>query len=348
MCTVRSLFVAAFLASAALLSCTPQEEPTAPPTPPADHHVHIRSEASSEALATLQQTLSGREMEPPPPTGADEVVALLDSAGIEHASLLSLAYFFGIPDMEFENEYRKVRAENDYVIAEAERYPNRLMAFCSVQPLADYAVREMERCAETGSVTGLKLHLANSNVDLRDPAQRDSLRIVFEEADRLDLPVVVHLFTRNPEYGRRDVRLFVDSVLARVPDLPVQIAHVGAAGVFDATTDTVVSAFRDRMDARPELFDGDVVFDVAAAALDPARFLARGDTARADSVRSRNEELARHLRTLGTGRVVFGTDWIGGARRPPDYLELFRTLPLEEDELRTLLESPAPYVPVSG
>lgn len=314
-----------------------------PVAPPADHHVHIRSEASSQALARLQEVLSGQEMEPPPLTEAEHVIALLDSAGIEHASLLSLAYFFGIPDVDFVDEYEKVRAENDYVIEEAAQFPDRLLAFCSVNPLADYAVKEMERCARSDSADGLKLHLANSQVDLREPDHVERLSAIFQEARELDLPVVVHLFTRNPDYGARDVQIFADNVLSTVPELPVQIAHLGAAGAFDGTTDTVLTAFRREIDEHPELFDGDVVFDLGATALNPDRFRAQGNTARAEEIEARNEQLARHVDQLGPERIVFGTDWIGGARRPSTYVELFEPL-LEEETLRTVFSNAAPYL----
>lgn len=333
------------LIAAPLLAACSGSEPDQPPpaAPPADHHVHIRSEASSRALARLQEALSGQEMEPPPPTEAEHAIALLDSAGIERGTLLSLAYFFGIPDVDFENEYERVRAENDFVIEEAAQFPDRLLAFCSVNPFADYARREMERCARNDSAHGLKLHLANSQVDLREADDVAVLSETFQQAERLDLPVVVHLFTRNPDYGARDVQIFTDSVLSTVPDLPVQIAHLGAAGPFDATTDSVVAAFRREIDDHPDLFDDDVVFDLGATALNPDRFLAQGDTARAEEIEVSNARLARHVDQLGPRRIVFGTDWIGGARRPPTYVELFQRL-LGEETVRTVFTNTAPYL----
>ena len=46
-----------------------------------------------------------------------------------------------------EDEYAKVQAENDWVVQQMARYPERLVPFCGVNPLKDYALQELERCA---------------------------------------------------------------------------------------------------------------------------------------------------------------------------------------------------------
>jgi len=45
---------------------------------------------------------------------ARDLVALLDSAGIRRAVILSVAYMYGSPSRTVEDEYVKVRAENDW------------------------------------------------------------------------------------------------------------------------------------------------------------------------------------------------------------------------------------------
>jgi predicted TIM-barrel fold metal-dependent hydrolase len=56
-----------------------------------------------------------------------------------------------------------VRAENDWVAQEVARYPDRLVAFCGVSPLEDYALEEIDRCSTMQNLTGLKLHPGNAS-----------------------------------------------------------------------------------------------------------------------------------------------------------------------------------------
>jgi predicted TIM-barrel fold metal-dependent hydrolase len=96
--------------------------------PAADHHQHV---FSPEAAAMLGSSLPG--------ITAKEIIALLDLAQIERATLLSVAYMYGKPGRKVEDEYAKVRAENDWTAAQAAQYPGRLIAFCGVNPLKEYA-----------------------------------------------------------------------------------------------------------------------------------------------------------------------------------------------------------------
>jgi len=102
------------------------------------------------------------------PQGAAEVLAALDSAGVARAAVLSSAYLFGMPDVGFENQQASVMAENDYVSREVAKHRERLVGFCSVNPLAEYAMSEVTRCSTLPGMVGLKLHFANSDVDLRN------------------------------------------------------------------------------------------------------------------------------------------------------------------------------------
>src|SRR5215467_13438722 len=62
---------------------------------------------------------------------AMELISLLDEAGIKRAIVLSTAYQFANPNRPaVENEYAKVRAENDWTTAQVAQYPDRLIAFC--------------------------------------------------------------------------------------------------------------------------------------------------------------------------------------------------------------------------
>lgn len=311
--------------------------------PAADHHLHIRSEAASEALVTLQKEMTGREIPQLAPTGSDQIIEMLNNAGIEQGALLSVAYFFGAPDVDFSNELKKVKQENDYVSNQAATYPDRLVAFCSVNPLADYAEEEIRRCSELPQVVGLKLHLANSNIDLRNKKHVQKLSSIFQISQNLDMAIVIHLFTRNPNYGKKDASIFVNEVLPEVPNLHVQVAHLGGAGSFNDTTAEVMDYFQEASTEKPNVMDEDVVFDLSATVVNPEIALARGDTSRAEEIEKNNMELAKMTESFNADRLIFGTDWVAVSRKPAQYSDLFRSLPIKTSVLNEIFKNKAPY-----
>ena len=314
--------------------------------PPAvEHHLHIRSLAGAEVSARLATEPGG--MEPVAKTAADALSAL-DAAGIECALVLSIAYMFGMPDLEVADEYEKVRAENDYVAAEVAKAPDRLVGACSINPLADYALEEVERCAADSRLAALKLHLANSDVDLRDESHVATLANLFERLGDLGLPAVVHMRTRAEDYGATDATVFVERILSRAPHLPVLIAHMAGWGGYDEATDAAlgvfVEAFADsRLD--PKL----VSFDLAAVVFQPE---AAGDDAELEAtVRANNERLAERIREIGLERVVFATDWPSWPPVPDENgriaanMRLFEmALPLAPEELARVFANVSPVV----
>src|SRR5687768_9034559 len=110
--------------SAAVLVAT--SAPAAEIVPAVDHHQHLFGPGIVELLSTPERALS--------PLTARDLIAHLDAAGIQRAVVLSAAYMFGSPSRTVENEYARVRAENDWVAAEVARHPQRLRAFCGVNP----------------------------------------------------------------------------------------------------------------------------------------------------------------------------------------------------------------------
>ena len=114
--------------------------------PAADHHQHV----FSPVIAKLLATGSGGPQE----LTASDVVGHLDTARIRRGVLLSVAYMYGSPARTVEDEYAKVRAENDWTAAQAAQYPQRLLAFCGFNPLKDYALEELARCAICTWISG--------------------------------------------------------------------------------------------------------------------------------------------------------------------------------------------------
>ena len=127
--------------------------------PVADHHQHLFSPAAG-ALVSGQPNSPG--------ISARNLIALLDSARIQRALVLSVAYTWGKASRAaVDNEYEHVKAENDWTAQQVAQYPDRLRAFCSFNPLKPYALKELERCSKNPQLRfGLKLHFGNSDVDL--------------------------------------------------------------------------------------------------------------------------------------------------------------------------------------
>jgi predicted TIM-barrel fold metal-dependent hydrolase len=296
-------------------------------TPVADHHQHVFSE---EIIALLGPD-SGLK-----PLSAKELVPLLDAAGIKKAVLLSTAYMYGSPRRELDNEYARVRAENDWTAAQAAQFPGRLIAFCGINPLKDYALDEIKRCAgRPGLKHGIKLHVGNSDLQLDQPAHLKRLAEVFAAADREGMAILVHMRAsiRNKRpYGAAEAQAFLDKVLPAAPHVPVQVAHLAGTGPgFDdppsrAVLATLAEAMERRRPATRNLW-----FDVAS--------IAQNDTTPADAA-----ELAKRLRQIGLHRVLYGTDSAQGDNlRPREAWAAFRKLPLTEAEFKQIAGNVAPY-----
>ena len=170
--------------------------------------------------------------------------------------MLSLAYMYGNPNRPpVEREYEAVKAENDWTSAQVAKFPDRLVAFCSVNPLRPYALEEMARCAADSQLKrGLKLHFGNSDVNLTNPADAARLREVFALANRQHMAIVVHARTtisKQRPYGAAHARVFLETLLPAAPDVPVQIAHLAGSGGYDeAGIDDAVGVFVDAIAAR--------------------------------------------------------------------------------------------------
>jgi uncharacterized protein len=207
--------------------------------PAIDYHQHLLSPSAAK-LGSL-----------PAPFTAHDLVPLLDAAGVRRAVVLSLAYQYGNPNKPpVEDEYARVKAENDWTGRQVLEFPDRLRAFCGVDPLKSYALAEIARCAQDPQLHyGLKLHFGNSDVDLDNPEHVATLRRIFHSADEHGMAIVVHMrpsVTRHRPYGAKEAKVFLSEVLPTAPHVTVQIAHLaGAGGYDDPSVDSALSVFID-------------------------------------------------------------------------------------------------------
>lgn len=148
------------------------------------------------------------------PTTAEQLVAQLDAAGLRKGVVLSNAYYYDAVRPEpVPQEYEKVRTENDWTAQEVAKIGDRVVAFCSFNPLRDYALKELERCAASGRFKGLKLNFNAAQLDFRNAEQIERVRAVMRSANGCRMPMVIHVRS-TPEYGRADAEVFLRQLVA--------------------------------------------------------------------------------------------------------------------------------------
>jgi predicted TIM-barrel fold metal-dependent hydrolase len=295
--------------------------------PVADHHQHL---FSPEMVALLDTTHAQQ------PVTAHDVVALLDAAGIRRAVVLSVAYIYGSPARTVDDEYAKVRAENDWNAAQVAQYPNRLLAFCGFNPLEDYALEELARCAKDPRLRGgIKLHFGNSDVQLENPAQVAQLRRVFKAANERRMAIVVHLrasISRKRPYGAVQARTFLEQLLPAAPDIPVQVAHLAGTGpgYDDPPADSAMAVLAEAVEQRDPRTRR-LWFDVAT--------VVNRDISAANAAL-----VVKRIRQVGVERILYGSDAAAGDNlRPRESWLAFRKLPLTQREFERIATNVAPY-----
>jgi predicted TIM-barrel fold metal-dependent hydrolase len=250
--------------------------------------------------------------------------------------VLSVAYILGDPKGTAPDEYEKVKAENDWTSAQVARFPDRLIGFCSVNPLKPYAFDELTRCAKDPRLRrGLKLHFANSRVDYHNLAHVDRVRRLFAAANEYKMAIVAHMRTSisaKIPYGADEARIFLQELVPAAPDVPIQIAHLaGAGGYADPLVDEALSVFVDAIgkgDARAR----NLCFDVTTVVLP-------------DASADRLALIAKRLHALGLQRILYGSDAAAGGNLPPrEGWAAFRRLPLTEREFRTIASNVPAYM----
>jgi predicted TIM-barrel fold metal-dependent hydrolase len=267
----------------------------------------------------------------------------LDSTHVQALVLVPMAQLYG--DAEFVEALKidatavqaRVARENDHVAREAAQHPTRAVALCAAPVLADFAEAELVRCLAHPQTTGIKLHLAASGVDLREPAHvtRTAALIAFAAAQ--NVPVLLHLDTQQRGTETTDVRAFLDRALGPVASLPVIIAHAGGSGGYGAWTRSVlrtILAWRDSVDAlgpapRP------VYIDLSAVLLDePSEGVPASTTEERAALRV-------DVRAAGLDRFAFGSD--SPVFHPLQSAETLRAaLALSSKEARELFSRPVP------
>ena len=310
----RSLILALMLPGVAAAQQSPQN----------DYHQHLLSPVVARIIGQ------------PKPFLARDLIAEMDAARIRQAVVLSIAYQFGNPNRPpVQDEYALVKAENDWTADQVRQYPGRLLAFCGVDPLRDYALAEIDRCSHNPYLSaGLKLHFGNSDVDLDNSEQVRRLREVFRAADNHHMAIVVHMHANvnhDRPYGKREAQIFLTQVLPAAPHSVVQVAHLaGSGGYDDPATDETLSVFLQAI-ARHDLRVSHLYFDISGVA-------GLGDW------KNKKQLIARRIREAGVHRILFGSDGSWTGFTPLRAIAAFRDLPLTPAEFHVIDTNTPPYM----
>ena len=297
----------------------------------ADHHQHLFSPGIIAFIDPKPGPDALREI---PVT---ELVALLDEAGIRRAAVMSTAYMYGRPSRVVEDEYARVKAENDWTAAQVAKHPERLRAFCGFNPLKDYALAELARCAAHPQLrSGIKMHFGNSDVQLEKPEHQARLKEVFRAANRHRMAIAVHMrasISLKRPYGEAQARAFLEQLMPEATDIMVQVAHFAGTGpgYEDPPSNEVMRVFAEAA-ARKDPNTRNLYFDVAS--------IATPDISPAHA-----REMVERIRKVGVDKILYGSDAATPTNmKPRAAWAAFRALPLTEAELRQIAGNVAPYL----
>ena len=311
------------LAAVSLLSaCTasPRATLVAPRTAPlVDYHQHL----VSHAFAPIAKM---------PVRDGEALVKELDAAAIDRAVVLSMGYSFGDERKKLTDPDRLTREENDWTSAQVTSHP-RLIGFCSANPLRPVALEEIARCLGLPGMVGIKVHLGNAGMSLRNPDHLSRIQQLFALAERNRAPILVHMRARGgTNYGAEDAQIFLDKVVPGAPGIEIVIAHLGSSGPgYTSQHDEVMAVFgaaAERNDPRM----ANIYFDVSSNVTD--------EITDADATL-----VVRRFRQVGLRRVLYGSDLgVPGGTITRGW-EIFRTkLPLTPEELQQIKSNRTRFV----
>jgi predicted TIM-barrel fold metal-dependent hydrolase len=314
--------------------------------PLVDHHIHLGSEALARQMEEMKKAdpdafehLSEDIFKKPTPADA---LRNLDEAGVKRAVLLSTAYWFMLPGQAANpaEAARKMRAENRFNVDTALASNGRIVAFVAINPFAPNAKDELLYWKGRPGVSGLKLHLGAAGFQASSPKEVAQLASIFTLARKAKLPIVVHL-RGGGSFTKADVNTFIDKILSRAGDLPVQIAHGGGYAGADPATIASLEAFGAAI-ARGAPGTRNLVFDISGVVMPDEAAAALG---------SSDAQLAlftADMRRIGLDRFVIGSDWPAIGPIAPYFRLMREKLGLTEAEWTALCNNVAPYLKKGG
>ena len=227
---------------------------------------------------------------------ADETVAAMEEEGVDRSVV------FGFPWRNMQ----VTRETNDYVLESVQRFPEKLIGFCCLDPTATDAAQEAERCLD-GGLSGVgELAFYESGIDTH---ALDRLTPIMELCQDRNVPVMMH--TNEPvghQYPGKTPNTLAQiyRMVTRFPDNTIILAHWGG-GVF----------FYHLLRKEVNEVLGNAYFDTAASPFlyNPAIY-----------------NMA--IQIMGAEKILFGTDF--PLLRPSRYFKEFKTAGLSESDKKKI------------
>jgi predicted TIM-barrel fold metal-dependent hydrolase len=271
-----------------------------------DAHIHVQPwwELKPEVLEVMTRGRSDVDELQAIMKSPEQLLRRLDADGIERAVLVN----YPSPDlMGFTHRV------NEYVAQYCAAAPDRLIPMGGVHPrFAEDAAAEVRRAAEMG-VRALKVHPPHMAIEPNAYLHGlEPLRALYEEAQRLRLPVMIHTGTSifPGARSRMGEPIAIDDVAIDFPELTLVLAH-GGRPLWMEQAFFLVRRF-------PRVY-----MDVSSL---PPRSILR--------YFPRLDEVA--------DKVLYGSDWPApGVRSMGANLREFQGLPLPEAALKKMLQDNA-------
>jgi len=215
---------------------------------------------------------------------AEELIAAMDEYEIDKSVILNLGW----------TSHELCVETNNYILESIAHYPQRLIGFCAIQPLAgDKAIEELERCARDGARGIGEMRPDVQGFDLKDNAV---MKPIAEAAIEHNLIFLTHASepVGHQYFGKGSITPeVIYPFILSFPDLKIVCAHWGGGLPFYALMPEVGKAFSN------------VYFDTAAT---PFLYKAQIFKQVAD--------------ITGSDRILFGSDYpLLSPRRIIDQIE---------------------------
>lgn len=292
-----------------------------------DNHVHIMSPELISLWKNMGIPFSR------PDYYYSNIDSILKFNKAEKVSLISMAYVYSSPEFGAKSDKVKsqMEAENNYLASVKNKYPKRIKAFFSVDPLQENMLEEIIRCHKILKLDCIKLHHNASQVYLTENEHLHKIQQIFKYASDNRLPILLHFDNSHPKFGKNDIKIFANSVLNNLDYVNLQIAHFGTSGGFNSKTKEILDTFIEVFKTNNKVANQNIKFDISAVCLDKD---SEGVNKLTDS---EFKELANYCRKIGFEKIVFGTDY--PLYNSDEYLEiLMNKLQLSEAEINLLLK----------
>ena len=227
---------------------------------------------------------------------AEELITAMDEYQIDKSVILNLGW----------TSHELCVETNDYILEAIARYPQRLIGFCAIQPLAaDKAIKELERCAQNGAKGIGEMRPDVQGFDLKD---NEVMKPLVEAIMQHDLIFLTHASepVGHEYFGKGTVTAeFIYPLILNFPDLKLVCAHWGGGLPFYALMPEVEKALKN------------VYFDTAATP-----FLYK-------------PQIFRHVADIiGSDKILFGSDYpLLSPRRIVDQIESLKLSQEDKDNI---------------